>query len=298
MPNIVNSLIKEIINFNKLQAKFLDASLKMLSKHDLDDLELYLQYCLSNGLDLEYLARSYDVIVKDTVKEQLYFKKYGKYRHSTYEEVSSHVYLNKEYMEMYMHGLALTSFLWPNHSQMKTFLQETIPRNIKGRYLEVGPGHGLYLITAMKLSSYDFFEGVDISPTSVKMTNSILGSRLHGDFSNYRIYEGDFLEEKLSLKYNAIVMGEVLEHVENPGAFLQKIHNISHIDSYIYITTCINAPAIDHIYLFEHFEQLERLITDADLYIENKLLVPYSGMTIEESEKQRLPINVAMILGR
>jgi hypothetical protein len=150
----------------------------------------------------------------------------------------------------------------------------------------------------MKLSSYDFFEGIDISPTSVEMTNSILESGLHGIFSNYGIYESDFLEHRLSEKYDAIVMGEVLEHVENPEAFLQKIYDISHSDSYIYITTCINAPAIDHIYLFEDFEQLERLVDNSGLYIEDRLLVPYSGMTIEESEKEKLPINIAMILGR
>jgi hypothetical protein len=149
----------------------------------------------------------------------------------------------------------------------------------------------------MRLSAYEKYYGVDLSPTSVLMTNALLKSRFFGDFSNFKIEEGDFLKWDTQQKFDAVVMGEVLEHVESPELFLRKIAEITGAKSYIFVTTCINSPAIDHIYLFKDYDQINDIVDDSGLYIKNKLLIPYNNLTLEDSARQKLPINVAMVLG-
>ena len=61
------------------------------------------------------------------------------------------------------------------------------------------------------------------SLASLEMTKSILDSGVFGRLRNYTLYENDFLQHDFSIQYDGLVMGEVLEHVENPAAFLSKI---------------------------------------------------------------------------
>jgi hypothetical protein len=295
MTNI-DKLVSTVVQLNKLQNKFLEHSIHLLSESDLEMLDDYLKYCLDNGLSFEFLAEAYDLFSKDTLKEQVFFIKYKRYRYSTYNEVASYVYQNNEYMSKYMYGLALTSFLWPNHLQVFKFFRDKLPKDLKGNYLDIGPGHGLFMMEAMRLSSYTNFWGIDISPTSVEITQNILSSGYFGPFKNFNIIHGDFLFWDTNEKFVAIVMGEVLEHVENPRDFLYKVQNLSNISSYIYLTTAINSPVIDHIYLFESKEHLINLIESCYFSIQDMLVVPYNGKTIEESEENKLPIKIALVL--
>lgn len=297
IPGRIQNLINTIKKNNPLQSSFLDNSVSRLNLQEVDDFMAYLEFCLAGDQDIDYLARAYNRFIKDTIREQLFFKKHHCYRYSSYEEVASSVYLNDDYMEMYMQALALTSFLWPNHRAMHQFFLSTLPRDVGGTYLEIGPGHGFYFMNAMRLTAYNHFEGIDISPKSVELTRNILGSSFFGKFENYRITYQDFLSAQTTAPfYEAVVMGEVLEHVENPLAFLLKIKELTTADSYIYITTCVNSPEIDHIYLFRQIEAIETLVELAGLSVKNKLAFPYVGFTLDEAVREQLPINLALEL--
>lgn len=294
----LGELTSAIVATNPMQRAFLDTSIHSMTDEEVQALEAYLNYCISTGQTVDYLGQCYDLIVKDTLREQFFFQKNKRYRYSTYAEVADSVYLNDEYMDKYMHGLAITSFLWPNHREMRRYFLQQMPKNTSGRYLEIGPGHGIYLLSAMQRTAYNFFEGVDISPKSIDLTRNVLDSGHFGKFENFDLYCRDFLGEKMAhQRYDAIVMGEVLEHVEDPAAFLGTIHTLAGKDSFIYITTCINAPAIDHIYLFDSVDSLEKLIESSGLSIVDKLVVPYENMSLEESSQKRMPVNVAYVLG-
>lgn len=297
MPVRVQELTDTIVRINPLQKGFIEESVTDVLSHEMRDLEAYVEFAMSAGLDIAYLSECYDLIVKDTLREQLYFQRHGRYRYSTFDEVANSVYFNAEYMRKYMHGLAITAYLWPNHRALHRFFIDAVPEGQSGRYLEVGPGHGVFMMCAMRKSGYESFEGIDISPTSVEMTRTLLGSGCFGDFHSYEIVEQDFFATEIEPgTYSAVVMGEVLEHVEDPGRFLRQIHTVAAADAFIFITTPINAPAIDHIYLFESLEDIEKLVEAADLKVRDKLLTPYPGMSVEESIEQKLPVNVAMVL--
>jgi 2-polyprenyl-3-methyl-5-hydroxy-6-metoxy-1,4-benzoquinol methylase len=298
MTTAAERLCVQIAELMPGHQSFLDASLAGLRPADRDVLESYLQYCLARGAALDYLAQSYEQIVRDTLREQLYFQRHRRYRYARYAEVAQAVYHNETYMRQYMYGLALTTFLWPNHRQLKEYFERVLPAAANGRYLEVGPGHGFYFMTAMRRSRYTTFEGIDISATSVRMTCDLLDSGHFGPLQDYAIHEGDFLQFRPAERYDAVVIGEVLEHVEQPQQFLAQAAALSTARPFIFVTTCINAPAIDHLSLFESAAQLHELASAAGLVVQDECLAPYPGKSLTESMHERLPVNIALVLGK
>jgi len=296
-PHLVSALVDTIARENALQVPFLQSSLQEILAEELDELEAYLQFCQGQGLELGYLGRCYNTIVRDTLREQVFFQRYGRYRYHTYAEVANSVYLNDEYMHLYMYGLALTTYLWPNHRRIRRFFVEVLPRTSRGRYLEVGPGHGVFFLAALRLASFATFEGVDISPTSCAMTESIVASGYFGKFANVRISCKDFLSDDVGkASYAAIVMGEVLEHVEQPLRFLEKVQVACEVGGFAFVTTAINAPAVDHIFLYESPSAVTDMVNRAGLRIQAQLVVPYAGLSLEESLRTRMPVNIALAL--
>ena len=91
-------------------------------------------------------------------------------------------------------------------------------------------------------------------------------------------------------------MGEVLEHVEQPALFMARIRELAAPGAFVFITTAINAPAVDHIYLFDTPDAVRALVRKAGFAIKAELVAPYVGMTLEETLAQKLPINIALQL--
>ena len=296
---LVDELVAKIVEINPLQAKFLEESLGDATAEEVGDLESYISYCHATGLATTYLAECYNVIVQDALRELIYFQRHGSYRYSTFAEVADSVYYNPDFMAKYMRGLAITSCLWANQRELHRFFAAAVPVDRPGAYLEVGPGHGLYMMTAMRRSTYDTYEGVDLSPTSVALTKGLLESGRFGDLGSFSVCQKDFLVDDMEREsYDAIVMGEVLEHVEEPARLLERITSLVTEDGFVFITTPMNSPAIDHIYLFDSMEAIESLVRRAGLAVRDRLAVPYPGLSIDESIAQRLPVNVALVLGK
>lgn len=298
MGSLIVPLLQAIARQNPAQEKFLEQSLAALDQEGAAELEAYLGYSLGSGLDLETLARAYCIVVLDTLKEQIYFRRHGRYRHARFADVAEAVYYSAEYMPTYMRGLALTTYLWPNHKRIKGFFSENIPRNSGGTYLEIGPGHGLFFMTAMRLAAFDRHLGIDISPTSVEMTRGILNSGHFGTFRNFSVILSDFLQWQGAEQATAVVMGEVLEHVEQPELFLGRVARVAAPGAFIFVTTCLNAPAVDHIYLYESLEQIHAQVARAGLSVATELCLPYVGLSLEQCMAERLPVNVALVLSK
>ncbi len=287
-----------VLEENPVHKNFIDRALEHLTDAEKNRLEDYLDYATGQDLTLEYLAQSYLTIVEDTFSEQLYFMKHKEYRNNSYADVANDVYHNDEYMNRYMYGLAITAFLWPNHVDLARFFTKTLPTDKNGHYLEIGPGHGYYMMNAMTRSAFDNFTGVDLSAASIAQTRNILDHFAVDKKESYTLKECDFLKagDLEENSFDAIVMGEVLEHVENPDVFLRRIRTLAKDDAYIYVTTCINAPAIDHIYLWRDCGSLEKMIEDCGLKIKEATRLPYEGRTLHEAEEQDLAINVGYVL--
>ncbi|MGO4660442.1 class I SAM-dependent methyltransferase [Terrabacter sp. 2TAF16] len=295
---LVSKLVDSVIDQFPVHRGFLEQAVEGATEDERDRLGSYLRFCLSKGLSLEYLAESYLTILGDTLDEQEYFRRHGHYRHSTFADVAESVYHDRDYMDRYMYGLAITTFLWPNHVEMSRFLRRSLPRDRGGRYLEVGPGHGFLLMAAIETGSFDDFLGVDLSPASVEQTRTIV-EHFHPD-APVRVELRDFLtaDDLAPSSFDAVVMGEVLEHVEQPEVFLRRIADLAKPGAFVFVTTCVNAPAVDHIYLWRTTDELESMISDCGLSIVEPLRLPYEGKTLDQSRDEQLPINVAYVLAK
>lgn len=290
-------LFERVHQRNPMHHRFMTGALQRVTAEEAERLEQYLAFCRAQGCSHDYLSDCYLTIVNDTLREQAFFRKYGRYRYGSFAETSQAVYFNPDYMAKYMYGLAISAFLWPNHLDILRFFNATLPTARTGRYLEIGPGHGYFLMTAMRRGAFSEFLAVDISETSIAQTRAIIGHFAPALAGRAQLARMDFLDCDLPPgAYDTVVMGEVLEHVERPQAFLDQIRVLAADGAHIYVTTCVNAPAVDHIYLFEDTEQVATLFADAGLRIRDQLLRPYEGKTVEESLSARLPINVAYVL--
>jgi 2-polyprenyl-3-methyl-5-hydroxy-6-metoxy-1,4-benzoquinol methylase len=292
-------LVAQIAERRPLHANFIEDAYRLLHEPERQEADLYMQHLLADH-SMEYIAQSYETILDDTFEAQVFFMREGRYQHGSFKEVADAVYFNPDYMKRYMVGLAVTNYLWPNHVQIRRFFTETFPLNKRGSYLEVGPGHGLFLLQAMRSGSQDGYTGVDISASSLALTDKVVRAILPSARDRLRLIETDFLAqagaEHIGGPYDILVMGEVLEHVEQPGPFLERLRSLAAPGAHLFVTTCVNAPAIDHICLFSTEAEVEKLITDAGLKIVRQLSVPYHGKTLKQSVAQKLPINVAYVL--
>ena len=286
-----------VTSANRVHTSFMNRSLESMREDTRAELTDYLSYCLSIGLSLEYLAESYNTIVNDTMTEQMFFEENRRYRWSRFDELAHTVYFDDAYMRKYMYGLAITAFLWPNHVALHDFFVRTFPRGIKGTYLEIGPGHGYYFMQSARLGDFERLLGVDISASSVALTRDLVRYFEIDKKCRVEVLETDFLTfEEKNQEYSCIVMGEVLEHVEDPGRFLATIARLSGPSTHIFVTTCMNAPAVDHISLFRTGKDVEEIIASSGLQIVEACYVPYAGKTLAECEKRALSVNVGYVL--
>ena len=298
LPNKTMELLQLIFVSSPLQEKAILQSLGNATKTELDYLDNYLYYCEKNNLTMPYIAECYLLIIEDMMREQLYFLKNKKYRFSTFDEVADSVYFNDEYMNKYMYGLALTTFFWKNHVKIQRFFNDSLPKQMPGKYLEIGPGHGFSFMNAMRMANFDSYTGIDISNSSVQITKDLITHFVPDYEAKADLKVLDFFNcDSLAIgSFSAIVMGEVLEHVERPEAFLLRISELIKKNGFIFLTTCFNSPAIDHIFLWRNSAVLEALIGNSGLTIVESLYLPYQGMTLEQSFERNLSVNVAYIL--
>lgn len=295
---ITNEVVNLILKKKPMHRKFLMRAISNLALVEKQEVEDYLSFLIQDEMEREYIADAYLTIVNDTFLEELRFRETGNYRFSSFAEAQEVVYDNHDYMSRYMIGLALSSFWWSNHTKMRRFFQQQLSglSQKSGLYREIGPGHGMYFLESLRHGNFKKYEGIDISSTSVEMTRKIVNSSFFGSFPNVEIIHGDFLDGTELVPADVLVMGEVLEHVENPGAFLQRAYQTTSDDSFFFMTTCINAPAIDHLYNPGSIENLESLFADYGFFVQDRCIVPRDGATLEDCVNDRLAINVAYVL--
>ena len=300
-PNLYR-LIDIISNQNPLQRKRIEAFLS-----DRDDAYWDFSESLSRTLNehllgspesAEEAARSYNRMCMDFLKEQIRFKKTGKYLISDSAVANEEVYSKPEVMRYYMIGLLLSYMFWPNHYAILRFLDGHLKGRTIKHYLEIAPGHGLFTTHAIRHSPGLEATLVDISPTSIEVSKSILEA-FGVDVRKLRFQQGDFLKvEHDTSGFDFISMGEVLEHVNEAGAFLARAAGLLLREGVMFMTTCANCPALDHVYHFRNIREIRALIASADLVIVDEMAVPSDRVPEADWESELVTINYSCILKR
>ncbi len=259
----------------------------------------YLDYLQSQNIPVDYAIGAYVKMCNEMMKCQVGFMRTGKYPVSLASEALDNVYNDSAAMQSYMIGLALSQYLWSSHYTIFNCFKEALKQNKNNTksYLEIGPGHGLFLSHAMQtLLSCDKFVAVDISDTSIQITKSIMQHIYPEQAPKIDYYHGDMLDLNLKEKYDFITMGEVIEHVNFPDKLLIKLRDLLSAQGKAFVSTCVDCPAIDHVYHFKSVEEIRQLLGACGLSIINEEICPVEDLPMEEVVRRRITINYCAIV--
>jgi 2-polyprenyl-3-methyl-5-hydroxy-6-metoxy-1,4-benzoquinol methylase len=251
----------------------------------------------SGGLD--QLCDDYRFLCEHIVlPEEIYFRRNGTYRLTSFEDAQKECYANAQFMARYMNGLLLSDVMWVNHaSAFAYFVDEYLPRlRDKSNHLEIGPGHGLFLYFAASANNVVSVTGWDISPTSIEKTRHALtklAAPIVPQLHLQNMFDADSIPEKD--RFSSVVMSEILEHLEDPSAALLAAAEAMTPGGYIFINVPANSPAPDHIFLFESLAHTESIVTDAGLIVVASQAFPMSGATLERAMKHKLAVSCVVI---
>ena len=283
----------KILNFHKKVDQLYFERAEKFSKD-------FQQYLNAQNTSLDTATKAYLKMCADMMISHLYFYKHNKYPLSEQKDAFEKVYDNANEMKSYVYGIAVSQFLWSTHYAMYSFFIQEIQKkdlNIKN-YLEIGCGHGLFLFEAIKrFKEKTNFEIVDISKTSIEITKSIINHLVNDKINiNYKLQ--DILKYKFDKKFDFIEMGEVLEHVDTPGALLQSINKILAENGKLFMSTCVDCPTIDHVYHFKSIKDIEDMIKKAGFKIDNKQVLPVEDLPMDEIIKRKITINYCALLSK
>ena len=297
----INIVLDEIYKKSSLQKKkietFLNNQDDIFLKEFENFLSEYIQYLNKNDLTIEYGIDAYLQMIKSMFKSQVKFMRTGQYPTESAVDAFNEVYSNEREMLSYMIGLALSQYLWKSHYEMFSHLKTSLAENKNNinKYLEIGPGHGLFLKNAIDiLNKHTEMTAVDISQTSLNVSKSIITHFY--PWKKVSFINKDMLDLNMNSEFDFIVMGEVIEHVENPKSLLIKISKLLSKNGRAFLSTCVNCPMIDHVYHFHSVDEIRNMFKNCGLIIESEKVLPVEDMTMTEIINQKITINYSAIV--
>ena len=290
-------LLDKIINKSSSQKikilKFINSADSIYYKRAEAFSKEFIRYLKNEKINIDFAIKAYLKLCTDIMMSQKYFIKFKKYPVEDEKKAYKEVYDNKKEMKSYMIGIGMSQFLWPTHYAMYSFFIDKIlnKKSNISRYLEIGPGHGLFLLQALRNLKQDTkFEIVDISKTSIKITKSIIDFLVKKEKKiNYTTQ--NIFDFESSNKFDFITIGEVLEHVTKPQEILKKIKKLMNKNGSVYLSTCVDCPSIDHVYHFKSIGDIEKMIKKSGFKILDRRILPVEDKPMKEIIKNKITIN-------
>ncbi|QDL94556.1 class I SAM-dependent methyltransferase (plasmid) [Paroceanicella profunda] len=262
--------------------------------------DLILRLVAGTGRSLESYAQDYRYFVEEIVfPEELFFRREGRYRLSSFAEAERDVYANRAMMARYMDGLLVSDCIWLNHVNAMTHFADTHLAGLPagGAHLEIGPGHGLLLRLAIESGRFGSIDAWDISETSIAHTREVLGLLGHAD--RVRLTRCNFYDAEMRAahagRFTSIAFSEVLEHLEEPGLAIEVIRGLLAPGGLVWINVPANAPAPDHLYLVRAQEEVEALVAAAGLELVETRAFPAAGESLERALRLELPVTYILV---
>lgn len=251
------------------------------------------------GDDLDVFAHDYRWMCEVFREEQFYFARHKKYRRSTIDEAIRDVYGNASYMSRYVNGILLTQVLWLNHARaMDIYRDVFLPRNRAAyEHLEVGPGHGLFLVSAARDPRCAALTAWDVSPSSLESTRRALGKMEVVRPVVMREAEICSVDPEPDA-FDSIICSEVLEHTEHPHKALDNIFRALRSGGQLFLNIPVNSPAPDHIYLWRKPDEVRSLVETQGFVIEEFITLPPTGRTLQDALRYDFDISCVIIASK
>jgi ubiquinone/menaquinone biosynthesis C-methylase UbiE len=251
------------------------------------------------GEELDQYCSDYRWMCEEFIKEELFFRREGHYRLSTFKEAYDDVYSKQEYMGRYVRGILISQLIWKPHAQAFDFFRTRYLTSFQDptNYLEVGPGHGLFLYFASQQRNAKYLEAWDISKSSIAATTHSLTTL--GVDRKINLFEHDVMAAPLKPNYfDRASISEVLEHLERPDLALRALHSNLRPGGRIFINVPINSPAPDHIYLWTSIKDFTQFVEAQGFEIEESLSLPVTGYSLDQAIRRNLSISCVLIAKR
>lgn len=252
------------------------------------------------GQPIAFFAEAYRYLCEHIVyPEELFFRREGRYRLSSFAQAATEVYDNAELMARYMDGLFVSDALWLNHaSAMNDFASVYLPTTRpSGRHLEIGPGHGMLLHLALSHGAFAGLAAWDVSETSIAHTRRVLelvGAAERVELRLQNLFDPAALAD-FAGAFDTIVFSEVLEHLEEPHAALGVIRRLLAPGGTVWINVPANGPAPDHLYLLRSPDEARSAVEAAGLAVVRTAAYPVAGSSLERAVRQELPISCVIV---
>ena len=220
-------------------------------------------------------VKGYAGFAMQSMRLQAVFEREREYKAKTHEQASSEVYFNEAHMmQEYLPGLLLSHFLWPHHYRQLQFFDSAFVSAMRqagaASFMEVGIGTGLYSGLLLRHLPQIKGIGLDISPSSKRFTETQLEALGVGD--RYRVELRDVTAEPLEPKADWLVCVEVLEHLDDPVAFLRGLRRNMAPGAKAFITAALNAAHADHIYLYRNGDEVLAHLLEAGFTLEQSFI--------------------------
>lgn len=220
-------------------------------------------------------VKGYAGFAMQSMRLQAVFEREREYKAKTHEQASTEVYFNEAHMmQEYLPGLLLSHFLWPHHYRQLQFFDSAFVQAMRvagaKSFMEVGIGTGLYSGLLLRAIPGISGVGLDISPSSKRFTESQLTAL--GVIDRYRVELRDVTAEPLEPKADWLVCVEVLEHLDDPVAFLRGLRRNMAPGAKAFITAALNAAHADHIYLYRSGDEVLAHLLEAGFTLEQSFL--------------------------
>lgn len=248
------------------------------------------------GDDLPRFCSDYRWMCGNMFQEEVFFRKNKHYRLSSQKEAFETIYNNPEYMSRYISGLLMSQLFWSNQTAVIDYFDGVFLRKIKqgARYLEIGPGHGLFLSLADQSKKLSHIEAWDISQSSLASTRHALNAL--GASAEIELKAADVTApHSTETRYDAVVISEVLEHLDQPDAALKSLFAVMENEGLIFINIPVNSPAPDHIHLWRTPKSFIEFVGECGLDVLENRMFPATGYTLEQARKREITINVCVI---
>lgn len=258
---------------------------------------------LSSGDDsgLVQAARDYRYLCDEIIlPEEWHFRRTGTYRLSTFAEAVAEVYSREAFMTRYMNGLLVSDVFWVNHSRaLQHYAEHYLPKLApETRLLEIGPGHGLLLGLASRFPNVTSLGGWDVSAASLESTRHAL-AQLGVQRAVSLVVQDIFApgRDVVDSSYDAIVLSEVLEHLEEPDRAMQSLFKLCRPGGTVWLNVPANSPAPDHLVLLKHPDEAAGFVSRAGFEVIDAASFAGVGVTMQRALKQALTIS-CVVVGR
>jgi 2-polyprenyl-3-methyl-5-hydroxy-6-metoxy-1,4-benzoquinol methylase len=245
--------------------------------------------------ELHAAVKGYVNFALDGMRLQKAFEKARRYAAKSYQDTSSAVYHNPDYMfSMYLPGILLSHYLWPHHYRQLLFFQrDFLPRFLaapKKEFCDIGPGTGFYTRQLLVASPDAIGTAFDISASALEYCMRQVAA--FGVAARWRQECRDIVANPSDRDWPFLVCIEVLEHLEDPLSFLKALRRMLARDGCGLISAAVTAPNEDHIYLYNSAAEVAAQIESAGFRIE----AMREDCAYKPKSDEPVPINAAFVV--